>query len=394
MLDILEIDQRVEWLRDALASDKLTTPCLVIDCQAIEAILALFRKHLQPVSLYYSVKANNDPSVLRYLDSQGLGFDVASVKELQDSLAMGVDPGRVILSHTVKSKDCIDELFRNRVPLTTVDNERDLRVIAAAADGRDHELGILIRIKLEPGDAKINLNGKFGCSKAEAMRLIKLAGELSLRPVGIHFHVGSQCWNVQDYARGVRTAMEVIAEARERFGVKLNQLNIGGGFPDATTAVAVGGLESFFEDLGKAVAPALDSGLSLSAEPGRVLVADACTAVCQVIGKSQHDGREWLYLDDGIYGLFSTAFFEKSQFCIREVVESHGPPMDYVIAGPTCDSLDIVSGSCRLPATVEPGSYVYAHGAGAYSVSVKSHFNGMAQISSAVSERVAVEVAS
>ncbi|MCW5941820.1 MAG: hypothetical protein KIS66_06295 [Fimbriimonadaceae bacterium] len=369
------LKDREFWIANALDAGEIETPCLVVDTRTMDQLLSLWRDHLPQVGLFYSVKANNDRHILRHLQQSEIGFDAASESEVETLLALGVKPDRIILSNTIKTRGCLQAIVRNRIPLVTADNERDLRAIAQASVG-EWSPSVLIRLKVSPTDVQIDLNEKFGCTVDEARRLIEVADSLGLKPAGVHFHVGSQCWNLKSYRDAMESAVQLLDEENR---AHLKIINIGGGFPDALTASKCGGLSCFFEGLAAIAGEALSKGYSVIAEPGRVLVADACTAVCQVIGRATHDGHEWLYLDDGIYGLFSTAYFEKQPFEFVPVRESDASPCSFVVAGPTCDSLDVV-GKATLPSDTQPTAYVMAHRAGAYSVSVKSHFNGFGNI--------------
>lgn len=381
-----------KWIAAAIQEGTLQSPCLLFDLSEVDKILALFAKHLPKVKLFYSVKANNDTTILRHLQERGIGFDVASVSELTAVLGLGVSPENVVLSNTIKNPECVRDIFRRRVPVTTVDNEYDLRALAQESLFHNFRPQILVRIKVQPVGVQINLNEKFGCSAEEAVRLLGLSRELGLPPLGIHFHVGTQCKNVLSYANGVAMAIGILERVRDEIDLDLRTINIGGGFPDAIAVGEAGGYEAYFSTLGSVVANAEEMGYTVMAEPGRVLASGACTAVAQVIGRNEHDGKQWLYLDDGIYGLFSTAHFEQRRFELAPVGEVPGEPTPFVVAGPTCDSLDVIGIDLVLPDGIRPGDYVIASHAGAYSISVKSNFNGMAQITTAVQPYAVAEI--
>ena len=370
----------------------MESPCLVFDLDAVDRTLGLFGRYVPGLRLYYSLKANNDPTILTHLQSKGLGFDVASVNEIGTAIAAGIAPEDMILSNTVKTTNCIREIFRRRVFATTIDNELDLKALALESTFHSFRPQVFVRIKLQPLGVEINLNEKFGCTLERAAALLAKSHELGLPPAGVHFHVGTQCRNVQSYRVGIESAIEVLRDVRTRHGLNLTSINIGGGFPDELAAAEYGGLESFITELGEIVKAAQDHGFNLIAEPGRVIAAGACTAVARVIGRNVHDGKDWLYLDDGIYGLFSTAHYEKRHFDLIPVEKKKGKAISYVVAGPTCDSLDVISLNTMLPADMQPGDYVLANHAGAYSISVKSQFNGMGQISTAVSQQAVVSL--
>jgi len=365
----------------------------VLDFDSIDKTLDLFERHLPGVKLYYSLKANDDPAVLSHLRIRGLGFDVASVNEISTALEAGAASEDLILSNTIKTPNCIREIFRRRIAATTIDNEYDLEALALESTFHTHRPKILARIKLPALGVDINLNEKFGCSAEVAAALLFRATELGLPADGVHFHVGTQCKNVESYRAGIETALQVLLDLKDVMGLDLRTIDIGGGFPDEVAAAECGGLEKFFTELGAIVKTAQDLGFEVIAEPGRVIASGAGIAVSQVIGRNVHEGKEWIYLDDGIYGLYSTAHFEKRLFEFVPIGRKFESVGSFVVAGPTCDSLDVVGADVLLPTGIKAGDYVLAYNAGAYSISVKSNFNGMGQISTTVSKHAVVEPA-
>lgn len=384
---------RERWIAEAIKNGDIESPCLIFDLGSVDRVLELFTRHLPGVKLFYSLKANDDPTILKHLHSRGAGFDVASVNEIGAVLAVGATANDMILSNTIKAPNCIREIFRRRIRATTVDNDLDLNALALEATFHTFRPSILVRIKLQPLGVEINLNEKFGCSPETALHLLERSHQLGLPAVGIHFHVGTQCRNVESYRAGVEAAIEILSTLKQNTGLDLRTIDIGGGFPDELVAAESGGLGKFFEELGRIVKFAEELGYDIVAEPGRVIASGAGIAVSQIIGRNEHDGREWLYLDDGIYGLYSTAYYEKRLFDFVPVGVKGGKETSFIVAGPTCDSLDVIGTDVKLPSTVKPGDYVLAYHAGAYSISVKSHFNGMGNISTAISRHAIVEAA-
>ncbi len=385
---------RERWIAEAIQNGDIESPCLVFDLNSVDRVLGLFKKHLPGVKLYYSVKANDDATFLQYLHSQGLCFDAASVNEIAAVMAAGARADQIILSNTVKSVKCVREIFRRRIIATTIDGEADLNALALESTFHSFRPKILVRIKLSAMGVEINLNEKFGCTTYEAIRLLGRANELGLPVDGIHFHVGTQCRDVESYQAGIDAAIYVLETVKRETGLDLRTIDIGGGFPDELVAKEVGGIEAFLAGVGRIVKSAQERGYVVIAEPGRVLASGGGIAVSQVIGRNIHEGREWLYLDDGIYGLYSTAYYEKRRFDFVPIGNTDDDLISYVVAGPTCDSLDVIGASIKLPRSIKPGDYVMAYHAGAYSISVKSHFNGMGHISTAVAQHAVIEAES
>jgi len=380
------------WIAEAIHGGAIETPCLVFDLDYVHRAIGLFKRHLPNVRLFYSMKANSDPILLAALKSHGVGLDAASINEVAQALQAGFPPEDLILSNTVKNSKVIRDIFAKRLAATTVDGELDLKALALESTFHSYRPKVLVRIKLPAYGVDINLNEKFGCNAAEATKLLKMAHDLGMNPDGIHFHVGTQCRRVDSYRIGMETAMQILATVKQLYGLDLRTINVGGGFPDAIVAEELGGLRAFFVNLGSIVRVAQDRGFKVCAEPGRVISAGAGIAVSQVIGRNNHEGREWLYLDDGIYGLYSTAHYEKRAFEFVPLGRKSATRAEFVVAGPTCDSLDVIGEHIEMPVDIKPGDYVIAYNAGAYSISVKSHFNGMGQITTAVQGQAVVQV--
>ena len=195
-----------DWIGGAIAKGDIATPCLVFDFSYIDHVLSLFAAHLPNVQLFYSVKANDHPDMLLYLRMKGLGFDVASVNEIVAVTSAGAKVEDLILSNTIKNPSCVREIFRRRLWATTIDNERDLNALAMEATFHSHRPVIFVRLKVPALGVDINLNEKFGCSVDEAVDLLLRSNERGLPPQGVHFHVGSQCKDVESYRAGIRSA--------------------------------------------------------------------------------------------------------------------------------------------------------------------------------------------
>lgn len=378
--------KRERWLASLAERQVISTPSLVIDSGEVKNVLALFEKHLPEAKLFYAMKANNAPALLQFMSAEGVSFDVASATEINDLHALGVAPSRMVLSNPVKSPATINAFFDNGLKLVSIDNAYDLRALQAAQSRNSSKgkVGVFVRIRIPTTDVQIDLNSKFGCTEEEAVSLLKEALDCGFWPRGIQFHVGTQSWNTHNYQIGIETSLRIIDTAQREFGIKCDSINIGGGFPDPSVAKEAGGLDNFFINLAQTIAPAVKRGLNIIAEPGRILVSGACSAVCSVIGKSVRNGTPWLYLDDGAYGLFSGKFFDHKEYQFRVLSQQTKPKekrlVPYVIAGPTCDSIDIVAQPTLLPSDLGMGDILCSHNMGAYSIVTACSFNGFGRI--------------
>lgn len=380
-------NSREKWLLRLIESGAITTPSLVIDTDHVSHILDLFNNHLPEAKLFYAVKANNDPGLLRFLAERAINFDVASANEITDVRSLGIPPTRMILSNPIKSPEAVNRFFDQGMRLAVIDNHYDLSMLQKASKRNNldsSKVGIFVRIRIPTTDVQIDLNQKFGASEEEAASLLASVAKAGFSARGVQFHVGTQSWNVSNYKVGITTSLRVLDLVAKKHKVKCDSINIGGGFPDPLIVRESGGLEVFFASLREEILPAIGRGLNIIAEPGRVLISGACSAVCSIIGKSTRNGTPWLYLDDGAYGLFSGKFFDHKEYKFKILTHASNTSAKlnshYVIAGPTCDSLDVICHNTLLPSDLEPGDILCAHNMGAYSVVTACPFNGFGRI--------------
>jgi ornithine decarboxylase len=225
-----------------------------------------------------------------------------------------------------------------------------------------------------------HLSRKFGCLPAEAVPLLREARDRGLVPRGVSFHVGSQCLVAERYVEALARVRDVFDEARAA-GLALDTVDIGGGFPVRYHDEAVD-----IEGMGRAIAAAyeqlFDERVRLVAEPGRAVVGDAAILVTKVISESLRDGRDWLYFDDGTYGSFLEVLLYRMRYPLRALAD--GPPRRYVLAGPTCDCIDVFSRDAAGEICTEElpemhlDDLLVAGGMGAYTFSESTRFNGFA----------------
>ncbi|MCR4423705.1 MAG: type III PLP-dependent enzyme [candidate division WOR-3 bacterium] len=358
-------------LRAALPglAKKHGTPLFIISRTLLLAQLSRFRKLLPRVEPFYAVKANPNPEVIKLLARHGCGFDVASEPEMELVLGAGVEPERLIFANTIKRTGAIQFARHRRVNLMTFDSEYELTKIARYAPGAR----VLVRIKVPNVGSVVELSLKFGAEPSDAVPFLLKARKLGLEPVGIAFHVGSQCTYGNNYLEALELAKIILAEAAQK-GLKLTMIDIGGGFP-------IRHFDSD-EDWFAEMAPALNLELArlfapeirIIAEPGRTLIGPAAILVMSVIGKSIRNNKHWYYLDDGVYGALSGTIFDHCKYQFEAF--KRGPTQLTTLAGPTCDSLDIISPAEELP-ELELGDLVFARNIGAYSITHATSFNGI-----------------
>jgi ornithine decarboxylase len=352
------------------------TPLFVIDHKALRDNYAQFRKHLPRVQIYYAVKANSDPMIVKTFYDLGASFDVASmaefhlvhelIKHLPAKQRQDFIWDRIIYANPIKAIETLKELDPYK-PLVTYDNHEEVIKIARHAP----HAGLALRLRVPNTGSMVELSSKFGALPGEAVDLIAFAHNNKLVVEGLSFHVGSQCTNPQNYVQALHLAAGIFAEARAR-GFELKLLDIGGGFP-AHYDDTVPAFRSLARTINVEVDRLFPRPIEILAEPGRFLVASAATAVAKIIGKAVRGGKSCYYLDDGVYHTFSGVIFDHCQYHLKSFKK--GPLQISSVFGPTCDALDTISLAEQLP-DLDLGDFLFSENIGAYSAASSTYFNG------------------
>jgi ornithine decarboxylase len=346
------------------------SPLFLIDAARVRAQYRSLTSALPGVALYYAIKSLPHPAIVAVLKQEGACFDLATNGEVQLVRRLGVAPDRCIHTHPIK-RDCdIRTALNYGVTHFVVDNEDELRKFVRYRN----RAALLIRLAFR-SDAVVDLSRKFGCEPEALPDLLALAAELRINVVGLSFHAGSQAANPQMHVRAIEVCGELMRRERERGGARhdLSILDIGGGFPiDYLQGAPPMPIEEFCAPIRGAL-KALDGAVRIIAEPGRYLSAPCAVAVASVMGRAQRDGRWWYYLDDGLYGSYSGQMYDHAKYPI-EALAAEGPTYPSVLAGPTCDSIDVIREQIDLP-KLEQGDLVVGRVMGAYTWASASEFN-------------------
>ena len=353
------------------------TPLFVIDHDQLRRNLAEFNRWLPQVQPYFAVKANSNPEIVKTLYQAGASFDVASwpefqlvhdnIKNLPAKQRQDYIWDKIIYSHPIKANDTLKALDKYK-PLVTYDNYEEIGKVKKHAP----HVGMLLRLKVPNTGAMVELSSKFGCDPGEAVNLIEAAEKAGITVEGLSFHVGSQTTNFQNYVQALSLAAEIFHEARLRGFTKMNQLDIGGGFP-APYDANVKPLKELAKILTSEIKRLFPKDVAILAEPGRYLVATACTLVAEVIGKARRDGRKCYYINDGLYHTYSGVLFDHCHYPVKAFKQ--GPTEICAVFGPTCDALDTITLAEELP-DLELGDLVYSENMGAYTHASSTYFNG------------------
>ena len=342
-------------------------PLMVLDCEAIRRQYHALKNALPGVVLHFALKPLPLAAVVRTLLEEGASFDLATSGEVDLVASQGVPSERTIHTHPIKRDSDIRDALAYGCTVFVVDNINELEKFIAYKDQAE----ILVRLSFRNKDAFADLSKKFGCSPDAAIDIISYAQQLGIRIKGLSFHVGSQSPNPTKYVEAINACAKVITKVSELGLPALSTLDIGGGFPVPYSADVLP-IDVFCAPINVALAQ-LPETMQIIAEPGRFIVASSVTSVASVMGQAQREGKTWYYLDDGIYGSFSGLMFDEAAYPI-DSAKQEGERFESVLAGPTCDSIDVVSDSIMLP-KLNNGDLIISRMMGAYTLATATDFN-------------------
>jgi ornithine decarboxylase len=363
------------------------SPLLVIDCATVRRQYRRLAAALPGVDLHYALKPLPHASVVAALRDEGAWFDLATTGEVELVKAQGVNPERCIHTHPIKRDSDIRDALRFGVRTFVADNADEIRKFARYRKRAE----LLLRVSFRSPDAVCDLSRKFGCEPGQVRELLDTAREVGVRVRGLSFHVGSQATDPAKYVEAIDACSDLIGQALLAGFPALEVLDIGGGFPVAYTA-DVPEIETFCAPIRAALAQ-LPGHVRVIAEPGRYIAAPSATAIATVMGRARRDGRWWYYLDDGLYGSYSGQLYDHARYPVEALpakapvavtlagragpAQSGAAPADLlpsVLAGPTCDSIDVVAEDILLP-PLEIGDLIVGRMMGAYTWASATDFN-------------------
>lgn len=352
------------------------TPFLVVDLDTISNNYLTLHHLLPQAKIYYAMKANPAPEILKLLVGLGSNFDTASVFEIEQCITAGAMPERISYGNTIKKAQDIAYAYKLGVRLFAFDSLCELKKVATHAPGAS----VYCRLLLDNKGAEWPLSRKFGCELDMAYDLLLLSRQLGLDPLGVSFHVGSQQTDPLQWEVAInKTAM--LFSALKQAGVHLRMVNLGGGFPGKYKSEVLS-VETYTDAIMRAMRVYFGSDLPvMMLEPGRSLVADAGviqTEVVLISQKSYLDNKRWIFLDIGKFGGLAETMDECIKYRIRTPWDGSrvGP---IILAGPTCDSADILyeSANYNLPLNLKVGDKIEILSTGAYTLTYASvGFNG------------------
>ena len=320
-----------------------------------------------PGLVTYAVKANPREEVLQNLVGAGVrAFDVASPVEM--AAVRAVCPKAVLhYNNPVRSGAEVQAAREHGVASWSVDSLDELEKLRGLGD-----VEISVRLALPVAGAAYDFGEKFGAAPDLAVALLRRVSEMGARPA-MTFHPGTQCADPGAWAAYIRACADIAARA----GVRLERLNVGGGFA-AHRGGPAPDLEAIFARIRTETALAFGGDApALVCEPGRAMVAEAYMLAARVKARR---GAQAVFLNDGIYGALAEwrdiAPGDRVQVFAPDGTPRRGASCPQVLYGPTCDSIDRLPDPLSLPADMAEGDFVLFSGMGAYSLALATRFNG------------------
>jgi ornithine decarboxylase len=373
-----------DWHRFLEFSAGLETPCIVLNLQTVRNNFIRLKGLFPYADIYYAVKANPDKEIVSMLAAMDSCFDIASRPELDMVLSLGAAPDRLSYGNTIKKARDVAYFYEKGVSMFATDSKEDLKNIAQYAPGSK----IYVRILVENSTtADWPLSRKFGCHPDMAYDLLILARDLGLTPFGISFHVGSQQRDIGQWDDAIAKTKYLFTSLEEDEGIRLSMINMGGGFPASYTQ-PTNDLSEYAAEIQRYLLDDFGDDLpKIILEPGRSLVGNAGILVSEVVLISRKNNtalNRWVYIDSGKFNGLIETMDESIKYPIVTSKDAPGAKeAEVIIAGPTCDSQDILyeDYKYRLPVDLKIGDRLYFLSTGAYTSSYASvNFNGFQPI--------------
>ena len=344
---------------------------ILVDLGDIIRQYAKWKKNLPRITPFYAIKCNPCPIIIELLNKLGCCFDCASQQEILKAINLGVDPKKIIFANPCKPVDFIKFSRSNDVDLLVVDSYNELFKIKLYHPEAD----ILVRIQTDDSKSKCKFNCKFGIESDDVKEILEMGKTLNLNIIGVSFHVGSGCEDAQVYWTALSDCKKVF-EIASSLDIKMNLIDIGGGFPGTDDSVVT------FESMAEVINKGIDElfadlpNIRFIAEPGRYFVASSHTIVCSIINKKEKIDKETgeklitYYISDGVYKSFSNIIFDYAKPIFIPFNERNEKTYQSILYGESCDSLDVISKNCQLP-SLAIGESIVVENISSYSMALQ-----------------------
>ncbi len=377
---LIDADDPLSFIRELAKTNNAEEAFHTVDIPKLVEKYQLWQSHLPTITPYYAVKTNHDPVIVSVLAGLGMGFDCASMNEINLALSTGITPSKIIYAHPRKTKDHIRQATELGVNFMTFDSLEELEKIYSTSPNAE----VLLRIKTNDQHSLNPLSSKFGASMQDAKAILEYAYLNKINIKGISFHIGSNATEATMYIEALNNAWELTILAKNKYNTAMEIIDLGGGWP--------GNNESLFKEMANLINDWCSkhdtTNIKFIAEPGRFFSTEIMHCAIKIIGKdiSSINNTKHIsyYLADGIYGSFlASLYYQYDNTKIREegwnfkpLFTKTGPKIISTLWGPTCDSGDYISKNWPIQ---EMGSneYIYSDNVGAYTTSLQTPFNGI-----------------
>lgn len=331
-----------------------------------------FKKHMPKVGVYYAIKSNSNPDLVRAIDPLVDGYDIASLGEFNQLCDdVKVDPYRILYSNPVKIPSHIRESVSRHVKYFAFDSMVEIEKLSKYAPGAN----VYLRVRVSDYGSKFPLSKKFGVDPIHVLAYASMAVDAGLNFCGLAFHVGSQSENPKMWDGAFELVGRLIKKLA-RHEIRVDFINIGGGFP-ADYGEPIPSIEEIAKHINQSIDQYIPPNIRIVAEPGRYISANTSLLVAEVIGREHRSGADWLYIDMGVFqGLMESLEMENWKYPIFTEQNPKQYRKNFILTGPTCDAYDTLGTEYELPASLGVGDKIYIGSAGAYTVVYSSNFNG------------------
>lgn len=360
--------------RHLIYTHKLSESFYVANMSVLRKKIFNWEEQLPNVRPFYAVKCNPDKEIMKEMLKKGVGFDVASRREIDAALAAGANPGDdIIFANPVKRRDDLEYATGLGVVTTTFDSIHELQKIEKNA--HTPRVKALLRLRINNPTARIQLGTKYGVGWDEYKEIIDKAKgkEVGVDIAGVSFHVGSASQDPFVFREALVFSKIVIDYARQA-GFNMRILDIGGGFTGAG-----------FNDCARILREDLVNfpDMQVIAEPGRYFAEDVFTFFTPVIGQRERRGKREYWIGDGLYGSLNCVLYDEQipEFkVLRNPLLQEDCKLGYdvpsIIQGATCDSRDTLEKTVMLP-RLRDEDFLMIPRFGAYTLAGACDFNGI-----------------
>lgn len=380
MENFFKFYNKKQWNSFLQESEKHQTPFILINKKRVINNYIRLKNNFPFANIFYAIKANPANEILEQLKKLNSSFDIASKYQLDKVLKLGVTPDRISYGNTIKKSQDIKYFYDKGVRIFATDSFEDIENISKFAPGSK----IFCRFLFYGGNASWTLSKKFGCESQMAIQILKKSKQLGLIPYGVSFHVGSQQHDIKSWFSALMQS-KYIFDKLNKDNIKLQCINMGGGFP-CQYSQNIKKIQEYSKEIKQYLKELFGNAIpAIFIQPGRSLVGDSgilVTSIIQCTRKHLNDDLKWCYIDAGKFnGLIQTL----KQSIIYNILQKQQQKQkaQFIIAGPTCDSEDIIyeKNHVLLNKNSKQGDRLYFLSCGAYTSTYASvEFNGFPPI--------------